>query len=168
MGDHKELEDAQKIKSTFGNEGLPEGAKKFEDQEATRLLQETWDQEVELYRSRRRTLDWGMNIGNNKIPGLERFEIEISGDESKTFKGELHPTVEGHPWYRGLAIKADYDNPNNLVIILFDWMQPWAETTSAPIVYTIGEIPAQSVRTVIQRYTSVTSAHIKSVMASPS
>lgn len=155
-------------KSTSENEGLPNGAKKFEDQEADKLLQDTWDQEVELYETYQRTLNWEMDMGNKDIPGLERFEIEISGPESKTFKGELHPKVEGRSWYRGVAIKADLDNPNNQVIIFSGWMQPWAETTLAPIVYTVGDISAQAVRTVIQRYTTATSSHIKRVRASHS
>jgi len=42
-----------------GNEGLPVGAKKLEDQEAAKLLQKMWDKQVDLYRATQININGG-------------------------------------------------------------------------------------------------------------
>lgn len=144
-----------------GNEGLPVGAKKLEDQEAAKLLQKMWDKQVDLYRATQININGGLDMNDKKVQGLGRFEVEISGPESKTFQGKLHPKIECLEWFRGIAVKADADNPNNLVLIFCGWMDPKTEgCTLPPIVYTVGHVPDQTIRMVIYGYTTGISSHI--------
>jgi hypothetical protein len=135
-----------------GNEGLPDGARKFQDVSASLLLAETWRQEVGFYNQTRICTNAGLDADKNNIPGLEKFEIEVSGPQSSIFKGQLHPRVEDNSWYRGLAFKVERNNPFNQVVIFSGWMQPWTGETQNPIVYTVGNVPDKTVRNVIQAY----------------
>ena len=134
----------------FGNEGLPDGAKKFEDTLTAELLEKMWQQEKDFFNQTRIPTD-----AESDVVRLRKFELEISGPESSTFKGVLHPKVEGNSWYRGIAVTVDENYPSRKVIIFSGWMQPWIkDETQASIVYTIGEIPAKTVREVVYLYTS--------------
>ena len=139
----------------FGNKGLPEEAKKFQDIATAQLLGDTWRQEIEFYNQTGISANAGLDFDRNNIPELKKFEVEISDPESSIFRGELYPKVEGNSWYRGIAVKVEKDNAFKQVLIFSGWMQPWIkDETQAPIVYTIGEIPAKTVREVVYLYTS--------------
>lgn len=160
MRDPEKSEGAPNTENIKGDEGLPNGAKKFNDEETEILLQEMWDKEVKFFKETKICINGGFDMGNKNIPGLERFEVEISGHDSEIFKGRLYPRVKNNYWYRGIAVRPDTDNLSNLVIIFSGWMQPWHEYPPSPIVYTIGDVPDQTVRTVIQRYTTGMSEYL--------
>ncbi len=147
----------------LGNEGLPDGAKKFQDTSTATLLEKMWQQEIDFYNQTQIYIDAGLSAGGKNISVLKKFKVEISGPDSHIFKGESYPQVEGNSWYRGIAVRVDANNPYKQVIIFSGWMQPWIEGEApAPIVYTVGEIPAKTVHNVIREYTS----GILSLMAS--
>ena len=115
-----------------------------------------WRQQTDRYRQTRMCTD-----AESDVVRLRKFEVEISGRKSTTFKGVLHPRVEDHSWYRGIAVKVDANDPFRQVLIFSGWMQPWIEYEAhAPIVYTVGEIPAKTVREVIQAYTTGMSTYL--------
>ena len=143
------------LEKNSGNEGLPEGAMKFQDKTTAQLLEDMWRQETNFYNQTEICADAGLDLDRNSISGLKKFEVEISGPQSCTFKGQLHPKVENNSWYRGIAVKVEKDNPSKQVLIFSGWMQPWIKgETQAPIVYTISDVPDKTVHNVIYRYTS--------------
>lgn len=142
----------------FGNEGLPEGARRFQDARTTQLLSDMWQQEINFYNRTQLCIDPGLNVDRNHMSGLGNFEVEVSGPQSSTFKGELHPKIEGYSWYKGVAVKID----KGQVLIFSGWMQPWIENeTRTPIVYTTGDIQDKTVRYIILKYTSNIAEKIK-------
>lgn len=167
MRDPEKLKDIPNVNSISGNDGLPEGAKKFEDKKVAILLQEMWNKEVEFFETTKIGTNGGLDRGNKNVPGLERFEVEISEPESEVFKGKLHPKVEGTSWYRGIAVKADAYDLNNLVLIFSGWMEIDTEGGAPPpIVYTVGYVPDQTVRKVIQAYTMGMSTYFNRLRSS--
>lgn len=162
MNEHHIESSTREINS--GNEGLPNGAKKFQDAATAQLLGEVWQQEIDLYKKTGICINIGLSGDKKSIPALKEFGVEISGSNSETFSSELNPKVEGYSWYRGIAVKIDKNNPSKQVFIFSGWMQPWIENgTRTPIVYTIGNVSHETVRYVIYKYTSDISEKIKAL-----
>lgn len=142
----------------FSNEGLPEGTRRFQDARTTQLLSDMWKRQIVFYNRTQLCIDPGFNVDRNHMPGLGSLEVEVSSPQSSTFKGQLHPEVEGHSWFKGIAVKTG----KGQVLIFSGWMPLRIEDeTQAPIVYTTGDIQDEAVRDIILMYTSNIAKKIK-------
>lgn len=164
MTDPEKFEGAPNNESISGNEGLPQGARKFKDEETAMLLQEMWNKEIEFYRQFQININESMGGDERSIPGLEGYVTEISGINSQIFNGVLHPKVERNSWFRGIAIQTDPQNSSNQILIFTGWMQLDTEDCAPlPIAYTVGNVPSQTVRKIVQSHTKGMSDYINSL-----
>lgn len=149
------------------DDGLPVGARRFDDPEVAHLLGEAHGQEVDLYNDTNICVNAGL-IEDTQIRGLEDFELEVSGFNSRTFKGKLHPRVGGYNWYRGIAVKVNRSRlpclDQNQVIIFSGFMQPrLKDGAPEPVVYTRGRVSREAVLEVVQSYTTGIISYINEV-----
>lgn len=135
------------------NEGLPVGAKKYTSKRTAQVLEDLWHRQIKFYKETEMTTHAGIATDEKSVVGLKEYEVDISGVNSSVFKGTLHPTVEGHSWFRGISAKVDKDNPLSQVIIFTGFIGLTVEKTSPPpIIYIVGDVPHQTVNKVARSY----------------
>lgn len=135
-------------KPEHGDEGLPQGARKFNHPAVDEVLEDLNIREIESYQDLHVAPGLTTDTEPGKIYGLEAYEHEISNDRSETFRHQQHPQVEGYAWSKGISFKVEAGR-----VFLFVAMQPWTEGGSPdPIVYVDGNVGAEEVLGVVTAY----------------
>ena len=138
--------------NNLGYEGLPQGAKKFDNQHTMKLLRAMWDEKFNFYKETQIPLSAGLDGDGESVSWLGDLEVEVSGANSQIFNGQLHPKAEGYEWFRGIAVKVDKENTSNQVIIFLGWMQSAEDLNRPPVIFSVGEASDEIIRNVIYRY----------------
>lgn len=101
----------------------------------------------------RMTTKWPRFAGGYPVTELSSHgNTHRLGDTYPDFINDLHPTIEGHTWYRGRLVSATV---LSRLLVTQPWMQPHLEQGSPlPVAYTIGTVGSDRLRDIVSSITA--------------